>query len=100
MTSKEYWSRWGCYKSALSRSDSTVQGRKKETKEKLFSRQDFYLLGVGLDHDVAVDEDGADDGAREEGVGEHVDGDPGRQHYEDVEEEEEESLNSGLCPIR
>ena len=72
---------------------------KKETKEKQFSRQDFYLLGVGLDHDVAVDEDGADDGAREEGVGEHVDGDPGQQHYEDVKEEEE-SLNSGLCPIR
>ena len=36
-----------------------------------------YLLRVGLHHDVAVDEDGADDGEREEGVGEHMDGDPG-----------------------
>jgi len=33
-------------------------------------------LGVGLDHDVAVDEDRADDRAGEQGVGEHVDGDP------------------------
>lgn len=37
----------------------------------------MYLLRVGLHHDVAVDEDGADDGEREEGVGEHMDGDPG-----------------------
>ena len=36
-----------------------------------------YLLRVGLHHDVAVDKDGADDGEREEGVGEHMDGDPG-----------------------
>ena len=36
----------------------------------------FYSLCVWLDHDVAVDEDGADDRAGEEGVGEHVDGDP------------------------
>ena len=36
-----------------------------------------YLLCVWFHHDVAVDEDGADDGEREEGVGEHVDGDPG-----------------------
>ena len=100
MTNKEYWSRWGCYKSAVSIYQIQLfKGGKKETKEKLFSRQDFYLLGVGLDHDVAVDKDRADDGAREEGVGEHVDGDPGRQHYVDVQEEDE-SLNSGLCPIR
>ena len=37
----------------------------------------MYLLRVWLHHDVAVDEDGADDGEREEGVGEHMDGDPG-----------------------
>ena len=36
----------------------------------------MYLLRVWLHHDVAVDEDGADDGEREEGVGEHMDGDP------------------------
>ena len=34
------------------------------------------LLCVGLDHDVAVDEDGTDDGEGEERVGEDVDGDP------------------------
>lgn len=37
----------------------------------------MYLLRVWLHHDIAVDEDGADDGEREEGVGEHMDGDPG-----------------------
>ena len=37
----------------------------------------MYLLRVWLHHDVAVDEDGANDGEREEGVGEHMDGDPG-----------------------
>ena len=36
-------------------------------------------LGVWLDHDVTVYENRADDGAREEGVGEHVDGDPGHE---------------------
>ena len=36
----------------------------------------MVLLCVRLDHDVAVDEDGADDDDGEEGVGEHVDGDP------------------------
>ena len=35
------------------------------------------LLCVGLDHDVAVDEDGADDGEWEQGMSEHVDGNPG-----------------------
>lgn len=35
-----------------------------------------YSLCVWLDHDVAVDEDGADDGEGEERVGEDVDGDP------------------------
>ena len=45
----------------------------------------FDLLGVGLDHDVAVDEDRADDRAGEQGVGEHVDGDPGVVlHYSKV----------------
>ena len=34
------------------------------------------LLCVGLDHDVAVDEDGADDGEWEQGMSEHVDGNP------------------------
>ena len=43
----------------------------------------FYLLCVGLDHDVAVDKDGADDGAGEEGVGEHVDGDPDQRGVDD-----------------
>ena len=35
-----------------------------------------YSLSVRLDHDVAVDEDGAYDGEGEERVGEDVDGDP------------------------
>ena len=39
----------------------------------------MYLLRVWLHHDVAVDEDGADDSEREEGVGEHMDGDPGQR---------------------
>ena len=36
----------------------------------------MHSLSVGLHHDVAVDQDGADDGEAEEGVGQHVDGDP------------------------
>ena len=35
------------------------------------------LLCVGLDHDVAVDEDGTYDGEWEQGMSEHVDGNPG-----------------------
>ena len=63
---------------------------KQETEEnynRLFfeARSVLYLLGVGLDHDVAVDKDRADDGAGEEGVGKHVDRDP---DDEDVEEED------------
>ena len=52
--------------------------KKREKRKFVFeARSDVYLLGVGLDHDVAVDEDGADDGAREQRMCEHVDGDPG-----------------------
>lgn len=40
------------------------------------------LLCVGLDHDVAVDEDGADDGTREQRMCEHVDGDPGEDEHD------------------
>ena len=65
------------------------KGGKTRDKRKAVFEAVFYLLGVGLDHDVAVDEDRADDGAGEEGVGEHVDGDPVRQDDEDVEEEED-----------
>ena len=47
----------------------------------------FYSLCVWLDHDVAVDEDGADDRAGEEGVGEHVDGNPDDYHgYHDFDD--------------
>ena len=45
------------------------------------------LLGVWLDHDVAVDEDCADDGEGEHGVGEDVDGDsPDRMKWRQQEE--------------
>ena len=37
------------------------------------------LLCVGLDHDVAVDEDGADDGEWEERMSEDMDGNPENQ---------------------
>ena len=56
-----------------------MESKKRENRksEAVFeARSVVYLLGVGLDHDIAVDEDGADDGAGEEGVGEHMDGDP------------------------
>ena len=36
------------------------------------------LLCVGLDHDVAVDEDGADDGEWEEWMSENMNGNPGQ----------------------
>ena len=49
------------------------------------ARSVLYLLCVGLDHDVAVDKDRADDGAGEERVGEHVDRNP--DINQDVEEE-------------
>ncbi len=47
----------------------------------------MILLGVRFDHDVAVDEDGADDSEGKERVRENVDGDPpdgmeGREHEE------------------
>ena len=42
----------------------------------------FYSLCVWLDHDVAVDEDGADDGTREQRMCEYVDGDPGEDGHD------------------
>ena len=64
--------------------DSTVcQGE----EEKRAKENRFYSLCVWLDHDVAVDEDGADDRAGEEGVGEHVDGNPDDYHgYHDFDD--------------
>jgi hypothetical protein len=35
-----------------------------------------YLLGVWLDHDVTIDENGTNDGKREEWMGEDMYGDP------------------------
>ena len=68
-------------------SDSTVLERntrdKRRSQAVFETRSVFYLLCVGLHHDVAVDEDGADDGAGEEGVGEHVDGDPDQRGEDD-----------------
>ena len=75
---------------------------KQETKQnynRLFfeARSVLYLLGVGLDHDVAVDKDRADDGAGEEGVGEHVDRDPDN---EDVEGEDFEFRSQDYVNFR
>ena len=72
-------------------SDSTVLERntrdKRRSQAVFETRSVFYLLCVGLHHDVAVDEDGADDGAGEEGVGEHVDGNPDDYHgYHDFDD--------------
>ena len=35
-----------------------------------------YSLSVRVDHDYAIEENGTDDDEGEEGVGQHVDGDP------------------------
>ena len=62
----------------IANADSAVSSDKPRNRKRGKAvPQRFYLLGVGLDHDVAVDEDGADDGAREQRMCEHVDGDPG-----------------------
>lgn len=41
-----------------------------------FSKRDVDLLGVWLDHDVTIDENGTNDGKREEWMGEDMNGDP------------------------
>ena len=61
----------------------------KPSVEEEHSKVGDLLLCVRLDHDVAVDEDGADDGEGEERVREHVDGDATdgverRQHEQGV----------------
>ena len=40
------------------------------------SKWQVYLLGVWLDHDVTIDENGTNDGKREEWMGEDMYGDP------------------------
>ena len=67
----------------IANADSAVSSDKQRNwkRGKAFSQR-FYLLGVGLDHDVAVDEDGADDGTREQRMCEHVDGDPGDDEHD------------------
>ena len=68
----------------IANADSAVSSDKPRNRKRGKAvPQKFYLLGVGLDHDVAVDKDGADDGAGEEGVGEHVDGDPDQRGVDD-----------------
>ena len=41
-----------------------------------FCKRDVDLLGVWLDHDVTIDENGTNDGKREEWMGEDMYGDP------------------------
>ena len=53
----------------------------------IIKQKKSFLLCVRLDHDVAVDEDGADDGKGEEGMCENMDCNPsdgmeGREHKE------------------
>ena len=62
---------------SIANADSAVSSDKpRNRKRRKAVPQRFYLLGVRLDHDVAVDEDRADDRAREQRMCEHVDGDP------------------------
>ena len=48
---------------SIANADSAVSSEKQRNRKRRKAvSQRFYLLGVGLDHDVAVDEDGTDDG--------------------------------------
>ena len=68
---------------SIANADSAVSSDKpRNRKRRKAVPQRFYLLGVGLDHDVAVDEDCADDRAREQRMCEHVDGDPGEDEHD------------------
>ena len=68
---------------SIANADSAVSSEKQRNRKRRKAvSQRFYLLGVGLDHDVAVDEDGADDGTREQRMCEHVDGDPGDDEHD------------------
>ena len=68
---------------SIANADSAVSSDKPRNRKRGKAvPQKFYLLGVGLDHDVAVDEDCADDRAREQRMCEHVDGDPGEDEHD------------------